>query len=433
MNIILYIIAALLPFGIALNPLAGIDLPLTRVLITLAALVWIAHILTTKSKVFAQTWLSALVVGFVTVAALSSINVTEPTWFLRKMVFLLNFFVLFFIITTTFAQFDSNTNRRNLRKFLSILAISGVLAMAIGLVFWVLQFVIGAGAVLAWWNQIIAPLLLGQTISSAVTAYSSAYVAVGGQNYLRLVGVFPDPHMAAFFGELLLPLTVGLAISSKHKRWFWLICAIIVLVATLATFTRGAYVGLAAGALVAGAYWLWHIRARAMWLIGSTTISIFALIAIFASPIGERLISINDKTDGSTSARWELWDTAIEQIAQNPALGTGLGQYPLTYMPYADYRLPYYAHNLYLDIAVEIGAIGALIWITLIILAIWRLTRFAQIYHNPLPAYLALGLLIISIHSLFDTPLFSIRVLPLIIIFIAIAALPAYIWQKTIK
>ena len=62
-------------------------------------------------------------------------------------------------------------------------------------------------------------------------------------------------------------------------------------------------------------------------------------------------------------------------------------------------------------------------------LAIYRLLRYAQIAQNIVPVGLALGLLALSVHAFFDTPLFSVRVLPLIIIFLALAALPAYVWQ----
>lgn len=424
---LLFIIAALLPFGIALNPIVGFDVPLTRVIIALTGLIWLAHIAISRRNIIPRTWLSALIIAFVFLATLSIINATELTWFWRKIIFLFNFFILFFIITTTLIS----THR--VGQFLRIVAITGIGASLIGLLLWGAQFVVGAGTVLAWWNTIIAPFFLGHTVSSNIVTYSSAYVGIGGANYLRLVGVFPDPHMAAFFGELLLPLVVALGIMAHSRaRWLWNISGIIVATAILATFTRGAYVGLGIGALLAGGYWLWHIRGRAVWIIASGTLAVLLLIAIIATPIGGRLVSIGDTSDGSVNARWGLWDTALTTIASNPLTGVGLGQYSLVAMPYADYRLPYYAHNLYLDIMVEIGIVGGLIWLAIIMMAIYRLLQHAHITKNAIPAGLAIGLFIFSVHALFDTPLFSVRILPLIIIFLALAALPATVWRRQI-
>ncbi len=116
--------------------------------------------------------------------------------------------------------------------------------------------------------------------------------------------------------------------------------------------------------------------------------------------------------------RIETWKQSIDVIINNP-LGAGLGNYPLEIKPSADYREPIYSHNLYLDIAAETGIINALLFIWLITASILGFIKLGK--NNKFCLAGAISLVIFFIHSIFETPLFSVHNLPLLLIIIALS------------
>jgi O-antigen ligase len=117
--------------------------------------------------------------------------------------------------------------------------------------------------------------------------------------------------------------------------------------------------------------------------------------------------------------RIEMWKEAVGIIKNNP-LGVGLGNYALEIKATADYREPFYAHNLYLDIAAETGMLNVIIWIALIIFSVKSFIKKAK--DNIVWLGGAVSLIIFSAHSLFETALFSVQVLPFLLIIIALSA-----------
>jgi tetratricopeptide (TPR) repeat protein len=81
-----------------------------------------------------------------------------------------------------------------------------------------------------------------------------------------------------------------------------------------------------------------------------------------------------------------------------------------------------YAHNLYLDVAVEQGLFGFLGIVTIIMGSIWlifahlRNRDYAQIPRNPLVIALFASLIVMVIHGFFDDPLYGGRGTPLLFV-----------------
>lgn len=125
-----------------------------------------------------------------------------------------------------------------------------------------------------------------------------------------------------------------------------------------------------------------------------------------------------DTQEGSNKARISNWQQALEVIKNHP-LGVGIGMYSLEIDPSAEYREPIYAHNLYLDIAAEFGIPAVIIFVMLLFFAgknFWQATR-----KQPFFAAGVASIAIFSVHSLVENPLYSVHVLPLILIIIALS------------
>ena len=133
----------------------------------------------------------------------------------------------------------------------------------------------------------------------------------------------------------------------------------------------------------------------------------------FSNPISERFLSIFDMQDGSNQGRIELWRSAVTIISNN-IFGVGIGNFSAAINPLAQYREPIYAHSTYLDIAAEIGIIGLLAWIGFLVSLVFAFYKKAKqeiIYGGAL-----ISILVFSIHSLVETPLFSVHIFSLLLI-----------------
>src|SRR3989338_1632274 len=340
---------------------------------------------------------------------------------LRKLLFLLSYAPIPFVIADLLKKPDLKTRNtkygiRNTKQGLqTAIAISGSIAAMSAMAFLILGQLWGDSIAADWWLNNVTPLFNGVTAAAAIGQYSSWFARVGANDVLRAVGTFPDPHMLAFFLELTLPFTMAKSItyrvSSIKYILFWASAALLQLAILLLTFSRGAYLGLMAGTVVAAAMYLYKRRRRP--ILHATLyilpIILLALLLLFNTPFAARLTNL---FDSSTAGRLTLWQQSIEIIKTHPVAGVGLGNLPYEINPAADYRDPLYAHNLYLDIAAETGLIGLMLWAILIIAIFKRQSWPGHAYRQAG----RIALIAISAHALFDTPLFSAHVLPLLLI-----------------
>jgi O-antigen ligase len=95
----------------------------------------------------------------------------------------------------------------------------------------------------------------------------------------------------------------------------------------------------------------------------------------------------------------------------------GIGNYGREIKPTASYREPFSAHNTFLDIASEAGILNLLIWCGILFFSfksLFKKARHQIIFFGP-----AISLVIFSVHSLFETAIYSPVVLALFFIIIS--------------
>ena len=177
-------------------------------------------------------------------------------------------------------------------------------------------------------------------------------------------------HWLTFGGELMLVVMVLVALllffrPEEMSRWWWL-CLPAIVVALLASFTRGIWLGTLAGAT----YLLARCRRRVLWLVLPSAV----LLIYFTAPrwLQQRERSIFDvETDSSNRARLVMLQTGLAMIGAHPWFGVGperVGPEFLLYKP-ASVGLPpaWYGHlhNDFLQIAAERGipCLVILLWL----------------------------------------------------------------------
>ncbi len=410
--IILLFFCLYIPFQLAANPAAGIDLASGRIIIFLLALFWILEGLKNKKIIIARKIQTLLIISFLFFSSLSLIASQNTEWSLRKLAFLFSIFPIYFIASGIVQS------KQRVKKIIKYLVWGTGIAAIVGIIQFLLQFVLGLDKSLRLWAS-ITPYFLGSSFSQAVLENPSWLVNVSGKDIFRAVSLFPDPHMFSSYLGLVLPWALALYFFSPQRKKIYLFLFFAILVVDFLTFSRGGYLGILAG-IVFAAVILWKKigkkhKKRLVWILAT-----IILIVFIPNPVSKRFLSSFDLSEGSNAGRIETWKKSIDVIQDNALLGAGLGNYSLEIKPSADYREPIYSHNLYLDVASETGIINAFIWIALIFASI--ISYLHKSRKNAFYLGGAISLVIFSAHSFFETSLFSVRVLPLLLIIIALSA-----------
>jgi O-antigen ligase len=212
-----------------------------------------------------------------------------------------------------------------------------------------------------WWPRLVAALAVMTTFFAlwGIIEYFQ------GDNDLghRIQG--PFSHYMLYAGWLLLGVSVVLAellLNPKGRLWLLLPPTLLGPVALLLSFTRNAWVGLAAGLLLLAA--VWHRRLLLLY-----PVVLLALWFVFPRPILDRVMSIFDLRQSANYDRVCMTISGIEMIRDRPLTGVGLAMvgrlYPLYRRDDAPrWRVPH-LHNNLVQIAAERGlpALAAYLWL----------------------------------------------------------------------
>ena len=206
----------------------------------------------------------------------------------------------------------------------------------------------------------------GGGYSSSAWLDSEMFSGIGG----RAVATLENPNMLGEYLILILPIAVGMLIGRGEglRRIPAFFCIGIMGVCLILTWSRGAWLGLIFAALLF--LFMWH--RRSVWVILAGFASIPVLPMILPDSIVSRFTSIGNMTDSSTSYRVYIWRATINMIEDNLTTGIGIGEgawdrlYPL--YAYLGVEAAPHSHNLYLQIWLELGIIGLLVFVVFLFL-----------------------------------------------------------------
>lgn len=253
----------------------------------------------------------------------------------------------------------------------------------------------------------------------------------------RLIATLPDlraagihPNMIAGILALCLPVFPVLAVGTGRRLPALLArlslgVLLLVLTGLLAlTQSRGGWVGVAAGWLALGV--LWGLSGQRRWARVAAVavpalivvVVIAAVLAVGPSQLWEMVVEAGgdqsvEAVVGSISVagRIEIWNRALYVIRDMPFTGCGLGTfrevvrafYPL-FLTAPDYDIAH-AHNIFLQMAVDLGLPGLLAYLWLLAAAgavCWRLARRGDSLVRPAALGLAAGLTGLHVYGLAD-------------------------------
>ncbi len=189
----------------------------------------------------------------------------------------------------------------------------------------------------------------------------SEMFSIGG----RAIGTLENPNMFGEYLILMLPLALVMLVGQGEglRRLPAFLCLGILGSCLIFTWSRGAWLGMLFGFVVF--LFLWH--RRAVWLLFAGVASIPILPYVLPASIIQRFTSIGNLSDSSTSYRVFIWRAACDMLRDHGFTGIGIGEgawfqlYPA--YAYQGIEAAPHSHNLFLQIWLETGICGLLIFV----------------------------------------------------------------------
>jgi O-antigen ligase len=192
-----------------------------------------------------------------------------------------------------------------------------------------------------------------------LTANVPLYPILDRSGFARPSGTALHPIEFGSTLAVILPITLARAFSSTTKsvlaRW-WPVVAIAVAVPI--SLSRSSLIGAAAALLVLLPTWSRKARRAALAAIVALMVTVFVTVPGMLGQLRNLFTGLSQ--DASVQSRSGSYDIAWEFIQRSPMFGRGLG----TFLP--SYRI---FDNQYLGMAVEVGVVGTLAFLTLLTVA----------------------------------------------------------------
>ena len=229
---------------------------------------------------------------------------------------------------------------------------------------------------------------------------------------VRVYSVFFNPNILAEYLVLITPIAVGMTWYTKSMRKKFLFAAStgILLLCIVMTLSRGGWVGIALAAL---AFVL--LVDKRLLLLGVPII--LGGLAFLPQKVLDRITSIGSTVDSSNLYRIKIWNITMDVIRDNLIAGVGFGYMPFkdTFERYIRTMPIYHAHNTYLEVAAEIGLIGFIFFMLLLLstlkYAYVNLVKSEDKYFKYLGAGLFASIIGIMGHGLVEHFLYIPRII----------------------
>lgn len=372
---------------------------------------------------------------------------------IKEALFWLNIWLFYFVMINTLR------NKQQIFELIRYVVWSITIIVTLGFTQLVGTFLTNLDTFWVYWAGNITKLYYGSAFS-AVSLYSNSWFSYSGARELRMFSIMPDSQSFAYI--CLIGLCIGTALTRsvfKHiRKWLWSGIRFAGL-AMILSGTRAVWVGMIAPFLaVAAAYYKnyqKHLAYKFLWpfiiifilFAGSPFINqglSYLQVSKFKENFLSRAESIYDINESSNQGRILMWQNSARYFLSHP-WGVGLGNFIVSFSDVTDknyndvgsqvnqtYNLPskyVSAHSLYLQVLVETGIFGfivfAMFWVSLLkyfwnFISTYKKTEDFLVYFV---AQAFLMVLWILAAAFFDITLFNDKVLMFFLINIGLAGL----------
>jgi len=413
-----FVLIFYLPFQIALNLVAGFDVLSGRLLIAVLFLFWWFKLKPIKKFSWLENETVLALALFFLIGLVSVFWAQNHFWAWRKLLVFASVFPLF-VLTKEIVSL------KNRMAVIRIISLGAIISSLVAFFQFSSQFFFGLEKFSYFWSEKVLPWFSGRSFGSLVAENPSWFVQIQDKTVLRAFGLFPDPHMLAFFLGLISFFSLVFFFFLKKRRFLWFLIFCFFSLILVLTFSRGGYLGFLAGFSIVILFSWSKIAAEDRSFLKRGAVLFLLLAILFGGAALGRFYSSFNLNEGSNSGRLLIWQESFDFFLKNPFLGSGLGNYSLSLDPYVDYRNPITSHNLYLDILAETGIFGLSAWLWFIFAS--AKAAFLKIKSVKREDWiLGLGCLgaltYFSVHSFFETAIFNPTVLSFLMVVCGLAA-----------
>jgi O-antigen ligase/polysaccharide polymerase Wzy-like membrane protein len=285
--------------------------------------------------------LTMVLAATVVLYALQSLYSTDFSKGLQNVCFFLVPFTLAFALLQ-----DVHWDRRLLRRVLIVVGVEAAVFVLVGSV----EFV---GKSLFWNDQIIR---------------SNEF-----HTYFRVNSVFWDPNIYGRYLALVTVVATGALLWTRTRAAFWLLSGLILVlwIGLVPTFSQSSFLAMLAGlAMLAAIKWSWR------WTIGVVVLGAIGATLVVLLVGGSGKIT-SDRLNVDLSGRGNLISGGADLFTERPVQGYGSGSFQAAYRDHrANKDAPVtISHTEPVTVAAEQGIIGLVLYMALIIVALWTLGR----------------------------------------------------------
>ncbi len=232
-----------------------------------------------------------------------------------------------------------------------------------------------------WINRIILSAVTSAMVVALYGIVQYAFGTFGANAWLdsdlfegisgRAISTLENPNMLGEYLILIIPMALALLLAKNdgNKKYSFM-CAASMAMCLILTWSRGAWLGFMFSMVIFLLIW----NKRSMWVFAAGIMALPVLPLILPDSIINRFASIGNMADTSTSYRVSVWRGAVHMLRDNFFGGIGVGE-AAWYKLYPDYSLPGieaapHSHNLFIQIALEQGIFGLIIFLVILFLLI---------------------------------------------------------------
>lgn len=383
----------------------------------------------------------------------------------KRIIYFLNLAMLYFVAKGLVSE------KKNVDKpLMKNIVLGGALAVFFGFLQQAAAFFTPIDVFQRWWGEIISLGYYGQNWSRIVMWGNTWFCYTAGSLKLRMFSVFPDSHTFPLYLLMVLPAFLvvfsqtadfeKLSLSGhsilKRLREFDLflkgkiktnkrlidltIILILINLALILSGTRGIWL-----AAIFPLIFLLIFSRKFPQISVLPELSILIFILLFAvvplfyalpqfkitgESVGQqvfhkRLISVLDLEETSNQGRLAIWRKTLESLKNHPFIGVGIGNFPTVLEQNIDLaKAGSSAHNLYLNIAAEMGLAALLVFFLLIFEILKGAWRILNGLSSPYFKVFAFSFIVFFIwvlgYSLTDAALFDERTFLLLMLLLAV-------------
>lgn len=268
--------------------------------------------------------------------------------------------------------------RLETKEILQNIVPAAVIVLIIGFIQLLMTYFTPIDEFLYFWSLVFDKGFYGTAWSQIALKGNTWFAYFGETLSLRMFSTFPDSHSFPMFLLMSLISITALLRAAGAKFIKYALVLIPFYLGVILSGTRGMW--LSSISLLIALWWFRKIifSADKKFILGNFIIFILLFsiaYPILASPqfqifkedpqlLRARLRSIIDFDELSNKGRIHIWKETLKSISQNPILGVGIGNFPVVLQEdIALAKAGSTAHNLYLNIAAEMGIVALAVFL----------------------------------------------------------------------